>query len=237
MPNPYFRFKQFTVFHDKCAMKVGTDGVLLGAWTDVTNTSCILDVGSGSGLVALMLAQRNTQALIDSIEIDLDACTQANDNFKNSPFGNINECINTSYQKFGENSIKKYDLIVSNPPFFNRSLQSPNAQRSIARHTDTLLIEDFIATSAKLLSNNGRISFIFPANDKDYLIETATENNLYLSRLTQVYPTPNSEAKRIIIELANYKCKPQLSDIIIETARHQYSPEFCSLAKDFYLKL
>lgn len=237
MSNPYFRFKQFTVRHDQCAMKVGTDGVLLGVWTNVTKAVNILDVGSGSGLVALMLAQRNLQSKIDAIEIDVSASIQANENFNNSPFNNLSACINTSFQEFGKISTKRYDLIVSNPPFFCRSLKSPDAQRSTARHTDNLLIEEFIAISAKLLNKNGRISFIFPSTDKDYLIATGKENGLCLSRLTNVYPTPQSDVKRVLIEFANQSCETEISDLIIEIERHTYSPEFTSLAKDFYLKL
>lgn len=237
MSNPYFRFKQFTVRHDKCAMKVGTDGVLLGIWTNTAEALDILDVGSGSGLVALMLAQRNAHSKIDAIEIDTSASIQANENFKNSPFNNLSGCVNTSFQEFSKTTVKKYDLIVSNPPFFHRSLKSPDAQRSTARHTDELLIEEFIAISAKLLKENGRISFIFPAANKDYLIETGKKNGLYLLRLTNVYPTPESDIKRVLIEFTNYSCEAEISDLIIETERHIYSPEFTSLARDFYLKL
>ena len=237
MPNNYFRFKQFTVMHDRCAMKVGTDGVLLGAWTDVNHAIRIMDVGTGSGLIALMLAQRNVNAVIDTVEIDADAACQANENFSHSPFVNINPCKESSFQQFAAETTSKYDLIVSNPPFFHRSLKSPDDKRSAARHTDSLLIEDFIALSAQLLSNDGRISFIFPASDKDYLIQTAKENNLHLARLTTVYPTSGSEPKRVLMELSKHEAETSYSDLIIENARHVYSEEFTRLVKDFYLKL
>ncbi|NDW18503.1 methyltransferase domain-containing protein [Dysgonomonas sp. 216] len=237
MSNPYFKFKQFTVFHDRCAMKVGTDGVLLGSWVNMHDTDKILDVGTGSGLVALMLAQRNRLALIDAIEIDSEAAQQALDNFEASSFSNITSCINTPYQTFAKVTTNKYNLIVSNPPFFSRSLKSPNEKRSTARHTDSLFIEDFICLSQKLLTDNGRISFIFPYSELEYLEEIAKKNTLSVSRLTKVYPTPSGEAKRILIELSVNNCERHTDSLIIETERHVYSPAFADLVKDFYLKM
>lgn len=237
MPNPYFNFKQFTVWHDRCAMKVGTDGVLLGAWTDIQNAQKILDVGAGSGLVALMLAQRNNIAIIDSIEIDENAAMQATGNFHSSPFSNIPNCIHQSLQEYSAQCGIRYDLIVSNPPFFTRSLKSPDSRRSMARHTDSLLIEDFIEISARLLSENGRISFIFPYDEKDYLFSLAINSGLSVSRATYVCPVPSAKFKRILIELSVRKTPPLFSELTIETERHVYSPEFTKLVKDFYIKL
>ena len=161
MPNPYFRFKKFTVYHDRCAMKGGTDGVLLGAWVNVLGEN-VLDVGTGTGLISLMMAQRNDKVVIDAIDIDGDAVSQAKDNIYNSPFGNRIKCWNASLQEFSSKVEKRYDVIVSNPPFFVQSLKSPNKERSLARHTDSLPIEDLIGLSASLLSQTGRISFIYP---------------------------------------------------------------------------
>lgn len=236
MPNPYFKFKQFTVFHDKCAMKVGTDGVLIGAWASIDKASNILDIGTGSGLVALMLAQRAEQARIDSIEIDAKATEQANQNFKDSPFSNISKCQNVSLQDFTSSQNKKYDLIVSNPPFFLRSLKSPDAQRSLARHTDSLPIEELIELSAQLLNPKGHICFIFPASDKEHLLKLASINKLWISRITNLYPTPNSDAKRILFEFSKENSVTCESDLIVEKSRHIYSDDFINLLKDFYLK-
>lgn len=237
MPNPYFKFKRFTVYHDLCAMKVGTDGVLLGTWTNADRAANILDVGAGSGLIGLILAQRYPEAMIDSIDIDESACMQANENYKHSPFDKISPCQNISLQYFVEKSTAKYDLIVSNPPFFNKSLKSPNLQRNTARHTDVLLIENLIGLSAQLLNDNGRIAFIFPFADKDYLISLSEHNHLYTTRIADVYTKPESNPKRVLIEFSKIKETQTLTDLTIETARHTYSPEFTELVKDFYLKI
>ena len=237
MPNPYFKFKRFTVYHDLCAMKVGTDGVLLGTWTNADRAENILDVGAGSGLISLILAQRYPEAMIDSIDIDESACMQANENYKQSPFNKISRCQNISLQNFAEKSTAKYDLIVSNPPFFNKSLKSPNLQRNTARHTDVLLIENLIGLSAQLLNDNGRIAFIFPFADKDYLISLSEHNHLYTTRITDVYTKPESNPKRVLIEFSKIKETQTLTDLTIETARHTYSSEFTELVKDFYLKI
>lgn len=236
MPNPYFSFKRFTVYHDRCAMKVGTDGVLIGTWTDFEDAERVLDVGAGSGLISLILAQRNSALLIDPIEIDKDATIQCNENIINSPFTNISSCRNITFQEFAEKCTDKYDLIASNPPFFSRSLKSPDSQRSTARHTDSLLIEDFISLSGRLLSKKGRISFIFPYQQKDYLIDLANKNELYLSRMTDVIPTPTSNPKRVLVELSKLKNECRSSQLIIESERHVYSDDFVEMIKDFYLK-
>ena len=163
MANPYFQFKQFTVWHDKCAMKVGTDGVLLGAWTSVENTRSILDVGCGTGLISLMLAQR-CQAIIDALDIDPAACMQARENADRSPFGQRLQVIHRPFAdcvtEFA--GIRQYDCIVSNPPYFINSLKCPDKQRNQARHTDTLSLDELISGSKQLLSPGGRLCLILP---------------------------------------------------------------------------
>lgn len=236
MPNPYFRFKKFTVYHDRCAMKVGTDGVLLGAWVNVSGDN-ILDIGTGTGLISLMMAQRNGKAVIDAIDIDSDAVSQANDNIENSPFSNRINSWNASLQEFCSKVEKRYDVIVSNPPFFVQSLKSPNKERSLARHTDSLSVEDLIGLSASLLSQAGRMSFIYPFDYKVELIKLAEQYKLSVSRITNVFPTPDSVPKRILIELSKEEATPIENDLIIEKARHVYSDGFTALLKDFYLKM
>lgn len=237
MSNSFFRFKQFTIHHDRCAMKVGTDGVLLGAWANGEECNSILDIGAGSGLVSLMLAQRFRQAKIESIEIDAEASSQANENYKESSFPNLDECVNISLQDFAHGCDRKYDLIVSNPPFFSRSLKSPDHQRSVARHTDSLLIEEFVSLSASLLNDRGKIAFVFPYSEKGDLMEIAASNKLYISKMTNVYPTPSSEPKRLLMELSNIDQLTIETDLVVETARHVYSAEFVAIVKDFYLKM
>ncbi|MDR0825553.1 MAG: methyltransferase [Prevotella sp.] len=237
MPNPYFRFKQFTIYHDRCAMKVGTDGVLLGAWADVSDAYHVLDVGTGTGLIALMIAQRNGSVRIDAIDMDADAIGQATENIGKSPFASRIRCFNRSFQNFGINPRKKYDVIVSNPPFFIESLKSPRQDRTLARHTDSLPVEELISAASLLLTDKGRISLIYPYNYKDGLFALAAQNNLSVSRVANVYPTPDSKPKRILIELAKTQLPLMENDLIIEMDRHSYSDEFIGLAKDFYLKL
>jgi tRNA1Val (adenine37-N6)-methyltransferase len=233
--NPYFEFKRFTVFHERCAMKVGTDGTLAGAWTRLRDNDVVLDVGAGSGLVSLMLAQRNGSVYITPIEIDEQAAGQATGNMMASPFGNIAECRNISFQEFAGETTCRYDLIVSNPPFFSASLKSPDRQRSMARHDDLLPVEDFIRLSAGLLSPQGRISFIFPFSEKEELLSLSAKNNLHVSRLTDVIPVAGSSPKRVLMELSATACETVSDELIIETERGVYSPEFTALVRNFYL--
>lgn len=238
MGSKYFKFKQFTVFHDKCAMKVGTDGVLLGAWTNFDNCKSILDVGTGSGLIALMAAQRNNLANITAIEIDEDAAVQAQENVENSPFKDKITVFSTSFQDFASSSTEKFDLIISNPPFFANSLPSPDLKRTDARHTDTLTLNELFKLSKKILDNNGVVSLIYPFLERENIVSTAEKENFYLSRETVVFPTPSGLPKRILLEFSlNKPENVSINQLVIETNRHIYSPEFGELAKDFYLYL
>ena len=155
MSNPFFQFKQFTIRHDKCAMKVGTDGVLLGAWAGTESCNRILDIGTGTGLIALMLAQRS-KAAIDAIDIEADACLQAQENAESSLFAGRINVFHSDLVDFAQASTHLYGLIVSNPPYFVDSLKCPNLQRNTARHTDTLTLEDLLQYSRKLLAPQGR---------------------------------------------------------------------------------
>lgn len=238
MPSPYFRFKQFTVFHDKCAMKVGTDGVLLGAWTNVDNAATILDIGTGTGLIALMLAQRNSKSLITAIDIDENAILQAKQNIGQSAFSNRIDCRNIALHEFMEESSTRYDLIVSNPPFFKDSLKPPSMSRTLARHTDSLPVDKLVTSASLLVAENGSLSLIYPFDYKEQLKTLAAEYGLYASRITNVFPTPLSETpKRVLIELTKKDIGTVENDLVIETQRHIYSDEFTKLVKDFYLKL
>lgn len=238
MSNPYFQFKQFTVYHDRCAMKVGTDGVLLGAWTDVGGVKKILDVGTGSGLISLMLAQRNKELEIDAIDIDCDAIIQTKENVEQSPFSSKIQSYNISLQDFANQSYEKYDLIVSNPPFFTQSLKSPEKGRILARHTDSLLMEELIAISSELLSESGKFSIIYPFDCKAFLLKCGEQNELFTSRITNVYPTRVSlEPKRVLIEFSKSKSILKEYNLIIEESRHVYTEDFKNLLKEYYLKM
>ncbi|RHJ92484.1 tRNA1(Val) (adenine(37)-N6)-methyltransferase [Parabacteroides bouchesdurhonensis] len=236
MANPYFKFKKFTIWHDKCAMKVGTDGVLLGAWANVDGCVNMLDVGTGTGLIALMLAQRY-QANIDAIDIDMDACFQAKENIESSPFALQIDIHHISFLEYVTRTNKKYDLIVSNPPYFTDSLKCPDKKRTVARHTDSLVLSDLINGCCKLLSSGGRIALIVPFDKKEELTDIANSCQLYAIRTTHVIPVPEAAPKRLLVEYTNVPTPTcQENTLVIEEARHQYTPEFKALTKDYYLK-
>jgi len=232
MPNPYFQFKQFTVFHDQCAMKVGTDGVLLGAWTDCSRSEKILDVGTGSGLIALMLAQRSN-ALIDALDIDENACKQAAYNVEKSIFLDRIRIIQSDFNDFYADY--KYDLIVSNPPYFTNSLPAPDSQRNIARHNHALSFEILLKKSITLLTGKGKIALILPYDAENQIQSLAESNGLFLCRETIVRPKPDANPKRILLEYSKIKTEPETSTLYIEKERHVYSEEFRKLTEEFYL--
>lgn len=237
MANPYFSFKKFTVYHDKCAMKVGTDGVLLGAWTKIREAKTALDIGTGTGLISLMLAQRSEGlSSIDAIDIDEGAILQTVENVERTSFENV-KTVHSSLQEYVIGCDKRYDLIVSNPPYFSSSLHSPNGQRTLARHTDSLPMAEFMNASARLLSANGYLSLVFPYTEKDLLIELAQDAGLFVSRITNVYPMPHLQAKRVLLEFSMIKQYVEVADLIIEKERHIYTNDFSELVRDFYLKL
>lgn len=233
-----FQFKQFSVYQDRCAMKVGTDGVLLGAWVNVDNAKNTLDIGTGTGLIALMMAQRSVSSLITAIEIDSEAACQATENVLNSPWKDRIEVVNADLLDF--NCSKRYDVIVSNPPYFSQSLPSPNKQRTLARHNDHLTYSALIQKVATLLSENGRFSVIIPYDHKDEFIQLASQSRLYLQRIVAVKTTPTSVFRRVLLEFSFVESiveQLKVEELLIERERHQYSTEYINLTKDFYLKM
>ena len=234
MSNNYFQFKQFTIWQDQCAMKVGTDGVLLGAWANCSKTKKILDIGTGTGLIALMLAQR-CNAHIDAIEIEENAANQAQINVEKSKWANRISVYHRALQDF--TPALSYDLIVTNPPFFNNSLAAQTEERTFARHSTSLHYEDIIDFIQKYLNTNGKFAIIYPTDSFKYLQEYALNKRLFPVRKTDIYPTPDNAAKRILAEFEKEKKEIVHNSIIIEeNGRHQYSKEYINLTKDFYLK-
>lgn len=237
MANSYFQFKRFTVRHDKCAMKVGTDGVLLGAWTNVAACKNILDVGTGTGLIALMIAQRST-ARIDAIDMDADACLQASENVASSPFASSIHVYHRSFKEYATTTTYRYDLIVSNPPFFADSLKCPDSQRSMARHTDTLCLDDLIGGCLPLLTSEGRIALILPSDREKELVRISTKNKLHILQRTDVIPTPGALPKRLLVELSPSPLQLSTSHTLtLEKSRHQYTQEYKALTQDYYLNM
>ncbi|BCY28068.1 tRNA1(Val) (adenine(37)-N6)-methyltransferase [Flavobacterium okayamense] len=235
-----FQFKQFSIEQDKCAMKVGTDGVLLGAWATLENNPySILDVGSGTGLIALMLAQRSYAEQIDALEIDEDAYEQCVENFENSSWSDRLFCYHASFQEFVEEMYEeeKYDLIVSNPPFYTAHYKSENEQRDLARFEDALPFDHLLHGSSLLLSENGVFCVIIPYSEEKNFISIATHFELFPSKITRVKGTPTSEIKRSLIAFSKNQTKTYTDELVIETARHQYTEEYKILTQDFYLKM
>jgi len=233
-----FKFKQFTIQQDQCAMKIGTDAVLLGAWANIDNNPfSILDIGSGTGIIALMLAQRSNAELIDAIEIDDNAHEQCVTNFENSPWGDRLFCYHASLEEFVKDIEDKYDLIVSNPPFYSSDYKSGNEQRDIARFEDALPFGHLIESASKLLSDDGKFTVIIPFQEEDKLIALASEVSLFPNRILRVKGNQESDIKRSLLEFSFNKIDMKISALIIETERHQYTQDYINLTKDFYLKM
>ena len=239
MGNKAFKFKQFTVHQDRCAMKIGTDGVLLGAWVSLTNTpESILDIGAGTGVISLQLAQRSTAEAIDAIEIEDHAYEQCTENFENSPWADRLFCYHASVQEFAsEVEDEAYDLIVSNPPFYSEDYKSDNTARDQARFTDALPFRHLVVCAAHLLADTGVFAVIIPKKAATEFIAIAAENRLYPQRICEVKGTPTAEIKRSLIEFTRNETAVVKETLIIETARHDYTAAYTTLVQDFYLKM
>jgi len=232
MSNSYFRFKRFTVYHDLCAMKVGVDGTLLGAWADCRNVKYALDVGTGSGLISLMLAQRS-EAFIHAVDIDDNACKQAEINFNNSLFRDRLSVECCDFRDFS--SSVRYDLIVSNPPYFAESLKSPDKNRSLARHNEHLPLDVLIKKSASLLSLQGKIALILPFDRWENAHSIAIENKLFLYRKTLVSSLQNHPPKRVLLEYSFINQSATEAGFYIGKTKQTYSDEYRALTEEFYL--
>lgn len=230
-----FKYKQFSIRQDNTAMKIGTDGTLLGAWVDVSRANSILDIGTGTGVIALMTAQRNNEAKITAIEISEDAIIDASFNIQESPWADRVELINTSLQEF--QSINNYDVIVSNPPFFENSLKAETVNRNNARHTDSLHYSDILSFAKERLSKGGVVAMILPVENAEKCITESSKYGLFLKRKTWVKPVPHKAPHRIVFELINTAIdKIVEEELIIETGkRHDYTNDYIALTKEFYI--
>lgn len=233
-----FNFKQFTITQDRCAMKVGTDGVLLGAWTPLINNPYnILDIGTGTGVIALMLAQRSQAEQIDAIEIDDNAYEQATENFENSPWNDRLYCYHAGLDEFVDEVEEEFDLIVSNPPFYTDDYKSGDESRDNARFEESLPFKELVEAADFFLSDNGILALIIPFKEEEKIIKLCEERSLYPLKITRVKGTPTSEIKRSLLAFSRMKQNPLLDELVIETARHQYTPEYIALTKEFYVKM
>ena len=229
-----FRFKRFAVVNDRSAMKVGTDGVLLGAWCPVDGARHVLDVGTGCGVIALMVAQRNPEAIIDGIDIDHGAVEEAAHNFASSPWSDRVKALEMDFNDMGHAGC--YDLIVSNPPYFTDSLLPNDTQRTLARHTRTLTYRQLIEGAAQLLTLDGTLALITPTDAEEQIVEAATFASLPVRHVTRVIPVEGGEAKRTMWELSR-RARPYLEDTItIAHANGDFTQEYITLTRNFYLK-
>lgn len=231
-----FTFKQFHIDHSRCAMKVGTDGTLLGAWAALPpHAKKILDIGTGSGLIAIMAAQRHPIAKITAIDIDKDCVMQATENAVASPWTERIEVIETPLQEYSPE--EKFDVIISNPPYFADSMHSPDRQRTTARHTASLSFKELTEGVLRLLADDGLFAVILPTTESELLL-SASRGRLFTWRRCEVWSTPESGARRIMLELKKEPPKDlaQKEKIIIEQGgRHVYGEEYKALTADFYL--
>jgi len=236
-----FQFKQFTINQDRSAMKIGTDGVLLGAWTPVAlQPNSILDIGTGTGVIALMLAQRSNAELVDALELDENAYEQAVENFEASPWGDRLFCYHAHLYEFATEIEDTYDLIVCNPPFFEGSAQQVEQQgsaREQARFEESMPFELLVASASQLLNAEGIFSVIIPYNREQEFIDLAARAQLYPQKITRVKGNPQVETKRSLLLFSREKTTPAIDELVIEITRHNYTEAYQELVKDFYLKM
>jgi tRNA1Val (adenine37-N6)-methyltransferase len=217
-------------------MKVSTDGVLLGAWANPLDVANILDIGTGTGLIAIMLAQKS-QAKIDAVEIELHAYLQASENVSNCPWKQRIRVFQSSFQDFSKQSDETYEYIVSNPPFFSHSLKTPSENRNLARHNDTLPPEELLSGIDRILSPEGRFCIILPSIGSSHFITEAALHNLYCCRKTNVKPTPKKKISRALMEFSRIRCKILETELTLRTDDQNYTEDYKLLTKDFYLFL
>ena len=233
-----FKFKEFTVNQDQCAMKIGTDSVLLGSWTTLKNNPfSVLDIGAGTGVLSLMIAQRSRAENIEAIEIDADAFEQCSENFENSSWSDRLFCYHASLLEFVEEVEDKFDLIICNPPFYSEDYKTDNAARDLARFNDAMPFEHLIYAALNLMSENSVFSVVIPSKEETNFIDLASKGGLFSNRILRVKGNPESEIKRSLLEFSFKENETETSELIIETSRHQYTQDYINLTKDFYLKM
>lgn len=229
-----FRFKQFTVYQDKTPMKVNTDSVMLGAWCYHNSPSKILDLGTGTGLLALMVAQRFEKAKITAVEILAQAADEALYNFSISPWKQRIKLINEDFRKFATFTAEKFDLIISNPPYFENQLLPKDDDLQIAKHSQYLNIEELFYYSKKILNLSGRISLVLPYSLLENVNKLALNNQLFLIRRLNIYPNENKPANRVLLEYSDSQQQTSEENITIRR-KGKYTAEYLNLTKDFYL--
>ena len=232
-----FQFKEFRVNDERCAMKIGTDGVLLGAWANVNSAKRMLDVGTGSGLISLMMAQRNGKARITGIDIDADAVSQAKENVDCSPWRDRIEVMKVDFNNPVELNGMKFDLIVSNPPFYTADTRSEDAQRATARNASALPLPQLMKNAERLLAADGVFSIVIPSEEASFVIGEAALNTLFLMRKCEVRSRVSTSPKRTLLEFSRNIVPTEQSEMVIYGEDDEYTEEFMELTKGFYLKV
>lgn len=233
MSNDWFRFKQFTIEQSECAMKVGTDSVLLGAWCEVEGKRTALDIGTGTGILSLMIAQRNPTIKVKAIDIDKPSIAQAQANIENSAFS---DRICASLADFTSTEVKgSYDLIISNPPFYEEDTECPSSNRQVARHTSSLPFPILINKVSALLNLHGIFAVIIPTTSVQNFISLCAINKLYLKRRTDIYTTPKKQPKRTLLEFTDFITESTCNRLFMRDESNTFSKDYLSLTKDFYL--
>ncbi|MGB5189655.1 tRNA1(Val) (adenine(37)-N6)-methyltransferase [Robiginitalea sp.] len=236
--NPDFQFKEFRIRQEQSAMKVGTDGVLLGAWTSLSHRpDSILDIGAGTGLIALMLAQRSGAETIDAVEAEAGAFEECVENFEASPWADRLFCYHAGFAEFAREIEDPYQLIVSNPPYFESQVGSGDPARDRARQLASLPFNVLLDGVSHLLAPNGRFAVILPFTAEAAFLQEAGSVGLYPSRLTRVKGNPGAPVKRSLLELSRETGPCTQNTLTIERERHQYTPEYTALTREFYLKM
>ena len=244
MPNSWFRFKRFLIRQDLTAMKVGTDAVLLGAWAGTSQgksqkaegkSQFMLDVGTGTGLVALMLAQRFEHAHVTGLEIDAEASVQASENMRISPWPDRVKAEQADFRTWDPQVGISFDLIACNPPYFNMSLKNPDKRRSMARHDDDLPLAFLIGKSAGMLAPAGRLALVLPVVRVEEAMDQASSSGLFLCRRLNVRGNPQAPVKRVLLEWGKVSAEPETGELILESSRGVRSEEYAALTGQFYL--
>ncbi len=229
-----FSFKQFSVDDEGCTMKVGTDAVLLGAIADCQSVKSILDIGTGSGIISLMLAQRS-KAIIDGVEIDKDSYLKARQNFRKSPWTERLTAIHSSLQDFCEKTNATYDLIVSNPPFFSKSFVPEHEGRRVSKHDESLGFSDLISGAEKLLAPFGQLVLILPFLEKDRLINIAKKHNLHQFSCLEIFPKADKKPNRVLLELRMGEPQDiEIKSLVLRNPDNSYSESYFHITKDFH---
>ena len=230
-----FKFKQFDVLQEQSGMKIGTDGVLLGAWADLHNAKHILDIGTGTGLIALMCAQRHQTALITAVEIEEKAAVEATYNFTKSPWSNRLKIVKTDFKQFMSNN--KFDIIISNPPFFDENVLSSKYQRNLARNAEHLPLQTLLAKAKEMLTIDGTINLILPVSKLKILEKNLKNEQLYLQKICYVKGRKEMPVKRILVQIGKKNMPIEKSELTIEIDRHLYTDKYKALTREFYLKM